>query len=128
MQSAVALAKHIEVMVAAIVISVLVMMVVSAGVSRFIDRYPTIKVLALAFLVLVGAALIAQSLGILGMKDRTKALRSHFFPYQAGVLEYCLVRGQKISVGPNRDDELGYCIDDCSKFSFGFGLFVERPL
>jgi predicted tellurium resistance membrane protein TerC len=60
--TAVGLAKHIEVMVAAIVISVLVMMAVSAGVSRFIDRYPTIKVLALAFLVLVGAALIAESL------------------------------------------------------------------
>jgi predicted tellurium resistance membrane protein TerC len=60
--TAVGLAKHIEVMVAAIVISVLVMMVVSAGISRFIDRYPTIKVLALAFLVLVGAALIAESL------------------------------------------------------------------
>jgi predicted tellurium resistance membrane protein TerC len=60
--TAVGLAKHIEVMVAAIVISVLVMMVVSAGVSRFIDRYPTIKVLALACLVLVGAALIADSL------------------------------------------------------------------
>ena len=60
--TAVGLAQHIEVMVAAIVISVLVMMVVSAGVSRFIDRYPTIKVLALAFLVLVGAALIAESL------------------------------------------------------------------
>jgi predicted tellurium resistance membrane protein TerC len=60
--TAVGLAKHIEVMVAAIVISVLVMMVVSAGISRFIDRYPTIKVLALAFLVLVGAALIADSL------------------------------------------------------------------
>jgi predicted tellurium resistance membrane protein TerC len=60
--TAVGLAKHIEVMVAAIVISVLVMMVVSATVSRFIDRYPTIKVLALAFLVLVGAALIAESL------------------------------------------------------------------
>jgi predicted tellurium resistance membrane protein TerC len=60
--TAVGLAKHIEVMVAAIVISVLVMMVVSAGVSRFIERYPTIKVLALAFLVLVGAALIADSL------------------------------------------------------------------
>jgi predicted tellurium resistance membrane protein TerC len=44
------------------VISVLVMMVVSSAVSRFIDRYPTIKVLALAFLVLVGAALIANSL------------------------------------------------------------------
>ena len=60
--TAVGLAKHIEVMVAAIVISVLMMMVVSAAVSRFIERYPTIKVLALAFLVLVGAALIAESL------------------------------------------------------------------
>ena len=60
--TAVGLAKHIEVMVAAIVISVLVMMVVSSTVSRFIDRYPTIKVLALGFLILVGAALIAESL------------------------------------------------------------------
>ena len=60
--TAVGLARHIEVMVAAIVISVLVMMVVSSSVSRFIDRYPSIKVLALAFLVLVGAALIADSL------------------------------------------------------------------
>ncbi len=59
--TAVGLAKHIEVMVAAIVISVLVMMAVSSAVSRFIDRHPTIKVLALAFLVLVGAALIAES-------------------------------------------------------------------
>jgi len=59
--TAVGLSKHIEVMVAAIVVSVLVMMVVSSAVSRFIDRYPTIKVLALAFLVLVGVALIAES-------------------------------------------------------------------
>ena len=60
--TAVGLARHIEVMVAAIVVSVLVMMAVSSAVSRFIDKYPTIKVLALAFLVLVGAALIAESL------------------------------------------------------------------
>jgi len=60
--TAVGLAQHIEVMVAAIVVSVLVMMAVSAGISRFIDRYPTIKVLALAFLILVGATLIAESL------------------------------------------------------------------
>jgi predicted tellurium resistance membrane protein TerC len=60
--TAVGLSKHIEVMIAAIMVSVLVMMMVSAAVSRFIDRYPTIKVLALAFLVLVGAALIAESL------------------------------------------------------------------
>ena len=42
--------------------SVLVMMVVSSAVSTFIDRHPTIKVLALAFLVLVGGALIAESM------------------------------------------------------------------
>jgi predicted tellurium resistance membrane protein TerC len=62
--TAVGLSKHIEVMIAAIVASVLVMMVVSAAVSGFIERYPTIKVLALASLVLVGAALISQSLDL----------------------------------------------------------------
>jgi predicted tellurium resistance membrane protein TerC len=60
--TAVGLSRHIEVMVAAIVISVLVMMAISSTVNRFIDRFPTIKTLALAFLVLVGAALIAESL------------------------------------------------------------------
>jgi len=62
--TAVGLSKHIEVMIAAIVASVLVMMMVSAAVSGFIERYPTIKVLALASLVLVGAALIAESLDV----------------------------------------------------------------
>jgi predicted tellurium resistance membrane protein TerC len=62
--TAVGLANHIEVMVAAIVASVLVMMVVSSAVSGFIDRHPTIKILALAFLVLVGGALIGESLDL----------------------------------------------------------------
>jgi predicted tellurium resistance membrane protein TerC len=62
--TAVGLSRHIEVMIAAIVGSVLVMMMVSSAISGFIERYPTIKVLALASLVLVGAALIAQSLDL----------------------------------------------------------------
>jgi len=62
--TAIGLARQIEVMVAAIVVSVLVMMAVSSLVSAFIDRYPSIKVLALGFLALVGAALIAQSLDL----------------------------------------------------------------
>jgi predicted tellurium resistance membrane protein TerC len=57
----VGLANQIAVMVAAIVASVLVMMVVAPIVSGFIDKYPSIKVLALAFLVLVGGSLIAES-------------------------------------------------------------------
>jgi predicted tellurium resistance membrane protein TerC len=47
--TAIGLANRAEVMIAAIVVSVLVMMAVSSAVSRFIDRYPTIKALALAF-------------------------------------------------------------------------------
>jgi predicted tellurium resistance membrane protein TerC len=60
--TAVGLAQHIEVMVAAIVLSVLVMMVVASAVSAFIARFPSIKVLSLAFLVLVGLSLMAESL------------------------------------------------------------------
>ena len=62
--TAIGLAQHIEVMVAAIVVSVLVMMVVSGAVNAFIDRHPTINILALAFLIMVGAVLVAESLEI----------------------------------------------------------------
>jgi predicted tellurium resistance membrane protein TerC len=63
--TAVGLAKpdQVPVMVASIVIAVLVMMLVSGSVSRFVDTHPTVKVLALAFLVLVGVALIADGMG-----------------------------------------------------------------
>src|SRR3984885_8515074 len=67
----------------------------------------------------------AQSLGILRVKNLTKASRPHFFFRQAGVVPYCLIRVKKCSVGPNSDDELRDCIDDCSKFSFG--LSQGRP-
>jgi predicted tellurium resistance membrane protein TerC len=59
--TAVGLANHIEVMVAAIVCAVGVMMLISSLVSRFINRFPTLKVLALGFLLLIGASLVAQA-------------------------------------------------------------------
>jgi predicted tellurium resistance membrane protein TerC len=62
--TAIGLANRIEVMIAAIIVSVLVMMGVSSAVSGFIDRYPTVKTLALAFLALVGVSLIAESLHV----------------------------------------------------------------
>ena len=52
--------EQVPVMVAAIVIAVLVMMWLSGPISEFVDRHPTIKVLALAFLILVGMALVAE--------------------------------------------------------------------
>ncbi len=60
--TAVGLAKDLPIMVAAIVAAILVMMWVSRAVSAFIERHPTIKVLALAFLILIGVALVAEAL------------------------------------------------------------------
>jgi len=62
--TAVGLAKpeELPIMVAAIVLAIGVMMAVSGSISEFIERHPTIKVLALAFLILVGMALVAESL------------------------------------------------------------------
>ncbi|MEX1994963.1 MAG: TerC family protein [Steroidobacteraceae bacterium] len=59
--TAVGLAQHFEIMVAAIVIAVLVMMFMARPINEFIDRHPTIKILALAFLILIGVALIGES-------------------------------------------------------------------
>ncbi len=58
--TAVGLAKHLPVMVAAIMAAVFVMMFMARPISEFIDRHPTVKILALAFLILVGVALIAE--------------------------------------------------------------------
>jgi predicted tellurium resistance membrane protein TerC len=58
--TAVGLAQHVEVMVAAIIIAVIVMMLSAGAISDFIDRHPTIKMLALSFLILIGVALIAD--------------------------------------------------------------------
>jgi predicted tellurium resistance membrane protein TerC len=58
--TAVGLAQHVEVMVAAIIIAVIVMMLSAGAISDFIDQHPTIKMLALSFLILIGVALIAD--------------------------------------------------------------------
>jgi len=61
--TAVGLARpdQLPIMVAAIVLAILVMMWVSGSISAFIERHPTIKILALAFLILVGVVLVADS-------------------------------------------------------------------
>jgi predicted tellurium resistance membrane protein TerC len=62
--TAVGLASHREVMVAAIVFAVAVMMLISGYVSDILNRYPTLKVLALGFLLLIGFALMAEGLAL----------------------------------------------------------------
>ena len=60
--TAVGLANQLAIMVTAIVVSMLVMIWLSGAVSAFIERYPTLKILAMSFLILVGIALFASGL------------------------------------------------------------------
>src|SRR5690606_11938802 len=59
---AVGMANQLMVMIIAIVISIVIMMLASKSISEFVDNNPTIKMLALSFLILVGFALIAESI------------------------------------------------------------------
>lgn len=61
--TAVGMAQNIWIMVAAIIVSVGVMLAVSGKIASFIDKNPTLKMLALAFLLLIGVMLVAESLG-----------------------------------------------------------------
>jgi len=61
--TAVGMVNQVPVMVLAIVIAVVVMMFAAKPIGEFVDRHPTVKMLALSFLVLIGMALIAEGWG-----------------------------------------------------------------
>ncbi len=61
--TAVGMASHLSVMVAAMVIAVAVMMVFAGAIGAFVERHPTMKMLALAFLLLIGVMLVAEGTG-----------------------------------------------------------------
>jgi predicted tellurium resistance membrane protein TerC len=60
--TAVGMANDLAVMVTAVVVAVGVMMAAAGGISAFVDRHPTVKMLALSFLLLIGVSLIADGL------------------------------------------------------------------
>ena len=62
--TAVGMADDLSVMIAAVVIAVGIMMFSAGAVSRFVDAHPTVKVLALSFLLLIGCSLIADGFGV----------------------------------------------------------------
>ena len=61
--TAVGMVRQVGVMIAAIVLAVLVMLVAAGPISNFVHRHPTLKMLALSFLLLIGVTLIADGLG-----------------------------------------------------------------
>lgn len=62
--TAIGMAKHVEVMIAAVVVSVGVMLVFATRISDFIHLHPTLKILALSFLMLIGFTLIVEGLEV----------------------------------------------------------------
>jgi len=61
--TAVGMAKEISIMITAVVISVGVMLMFAESISRFIEKHPTMKMLALSFLILIGVMLILEGMG-----------------------------------------------------------------
>ena len=62
--TAIGLAEHVTIMMLAIVVAVVVMMVSAKAIGEFVDGHPTIKMLALSFLLLVGFTLFGEGLGL----------------------------------------------------------------
>jgi len=60
--TAVGMAEHLSIMIGAVILAVLIMLAASAAVAEFVARYPTVKMLALSFLLLIGTALIADAM------------------------------------------------------------------
>jgi predicted tellurium resistance membrane protein TerC len=59
--TAVGMAEHLAVMIAAVVLAMLVMLVAAGPVADFVERHPTVKMLALSFLLLIGMSLVADA-------------------------------------------------------------------
>ena len=62
--TAVGLVEHVQVMIAAIVVAVVVMMAAARPIGEFVETHPTVKMLALSFLLLIGVTLMAEGFGV----------------------------------------------------------------
>lgn len=60
--TAIGMTEHIIIMIIAVVLSLIVMLIFAGKIASFIERYPTLQILALAFLILIGFVLIAEGL------------------------------------------------------------------
>jgi predicted tellurium resistance membrane protein TerC len=61
--TAVGMANQIGIMIAAMLISMLIMLISARGIGDFVEKHPTIKVLALSFLIMIGVMLVGESMG-----------------------------------------------------------------
>jgi predicted tellurium resistance membrane protein TerC len=96
--TAVGLAQNIEVMAAAICIAVAIMYFAANVTGRFIERHPTLKMLALAFLILIGAVLVADGFGA-----HVPRVYIYFAMAFAGLVEALNIWAKHTTIRPGKD-------------------------
>jgi predicted tellurium resistance membrane protein TerC len=92
---------QLPIMVAAIVLAILVMILVARSISAFIERHPTIKILALAFLILVGVVLVADAFHF----DVPKGYLYFAMAFSVGVEMVNIRLRRRMDASRNRKDE-----------------------
>jgi predicted tellurium resistance membrane protein TerC len=103
--TAVGMAKALWVMITAVVVAIVVMMIFSGAISRFIETHPAMKVLALAFLIMIGVMLIAE-----GMDQHFNRGYLYFAMAFSLVVEFInmrIRRHENLVTGPAQKNELG---------------------
>jgi predicted tellurium resistance membrane protein TerC len=61
--TAVGMVQHLEVMVIAVILAIVVMLAFAASIGHFVEKHPSLKILALSFLVMIGVLLVAEGTG-----------------------------------------------------------------
>ncbi len=90
--TAVGIADHLEIMVVAVLVAVIVMVAFAGPISRFVEKHPTMKILALSFLILIGVMLVAE-----GFEQAIPKGYIYFSMAFALVVEMLNIRLKKIS-------------------------------
>ena len=102
--TAVGMVNHVPVMVAAIIIAVLVMMAAAGTISAFIDKHPSLKMLALSFLVVVGTVLIAEAFEVHVPKGYVYFAMAFSLGVEALNIRARIKRGRKVDAVKLRKD------------------------
>ncbi|MFZ9596748.1 MAG: TerC family protein, partial [Bdellovibrionia bacterium] len=103
--TAVGMAQHLEVMVLAVVLAVVVMLFAAGMIGDFVDRHPTIKILALSFLILIGVTLLIEGLG--GEVSKGYIYFAIFFSLSVEMLNMRYFRKQRVKSGDFDSDLQG---------------------
>ena len=100
--TAVGLSNQLGVMIAAVVIAIIVMLVAAPPLSQFVERHPSVKMLALSFLLLIGFSLVAEGFGV--HIDKAYIYFAMGFSVFVEALNLRLRRGRPVRINPQLEE------------------------